>query len=176
MLIWYTGPMASGKTTALFNKAEEALNQGKRVVIFKGVYRSHNDAVKWAKLELPTVRVADAVAPDDVLLIDEAQFLEQDELNHILGLAATGTTVLCAGLDYDSAGRVWRNAVVLDNAANTIVQFRGRCSCGRPSTRTYLNRATGDWTSVCWDCWLRGSVRLENQKDLGFDAPDKSPE
>src|SRR5690242_1342717 len=71
----------------------------------------------------------------DCILVDEAQFLTQ---RHVLQLCEVadklGIPVLCYGLRTDFLGRLFPGSAALLALADTLVELKAVCECGRKAT------------------------------------------
>ena len=69
------------------------------------------------------------------VLVDEAQFLSRD---HVLQLARVaddvGVPVLCYGLRTDFLGQLFEGSAALLALADTLVELKAVCECGRKAT------------------------------------------
>jgi len=80
----------------------------------------------------------------DCLLIDEAQFLSQ---RHVLQLAKVaddlGIPVLCYGLRTDFQGKLFPGSAALLALADSLVELKAVCECGRKATMNLRVDAEG---------------------------------
>ena len=68
----------------------------------------------------------------DCILIDEAQFLSQPHVLQLCEVAdQLGIPVLCYGLRTDFRGDLFPGSAVLLGIADTLVELKGVCHCGR---------------------------------------------
>lgn len=117
MIAGFSGPMFSGKSTALINQLRRAEIAGKRVVCFKPNIdtRYHESAVvTHEQLSIPALTVPPTglglqiIAANSravqVVGIDEIQFFPLGVVELVLDLRATGKHVFWAGLDMDYLG------------------------------------------------------------------------
>lgn len=69
------------------------------------------------------------------VLIDEAQFLSRDQVLQLARLAdETGIPVLCYGLRTDFQGELFSGSAALLGLADSLVELKAVCECGRKST------------------------------------------
>jgi thymidine kinase len=80
----------------------------------------------------------------DCILFDEAQFLSQ---RHVLQLAKVaddlGIPVLCYGLRTDFQGKLFPGSAALLALADTLVELKAVCECGRKATMNLRVDAEG---------------------------------
>lgn len=80
----------------------------------------------------------------DCILVDEAQFLSQ---RHVLQLCEVadqiGIPVLCYGLRTDFQGKLFPGAAALLALADTLVELKAVCECGRKATMNLRVDAEG---------------------------------
>jgi thymidine kinase len=86
-----------------------------------------------------------AVRPLACVLIDEAQFLSQDQ---VLGLAdvadVMGIPVLCYGLRTDFQAELFPGSAALLGIADNLIEIKAVCECGRKSTMNLRVDAGGN--------------------------------
>ena len=80
----------------------------------------------------------------DCILVDEAQFLSQ---RHVLQLCEVadqlGIPVLCYGLRTDFQGKLFPGSAALLALADTLVELKAVCECGRKATMNLRIDAEG---------------------------------
>lgn len=77
----------------------------------------------------------DLTYPVDVVLVDEAQFLTEQQVAQLCELVDFyNLPVLCYGLRTDFQGKLFPGSAGLLAHAEEITEVRGICSCGRRST------------------------------------------
>jgi thymidine kinase len=71
----------------------------------------------------------------DCVLLDEAQFLTDDQVWQLASLADEyGIPVLCYGLRTDFLGKLFPGSAVLLGIADALVELKAVCHCGRKAT------------------------------------------
>lgn len=164
--------MNAGKSTALLQVAHNYESLDKRMMIVKpsvdlkggdrvvsrlGVTRAVDHL--WVEGEpLPVV-----AGSHDVILVDEAQFLSERQVNELLDVATrVGITVIAYGLRTDFRGDSFPGAARLLCIAHEIEEIRTLCRCGSKATMN-LRRVEGapvfDGDQVAID---DGSVEYES--------------
>ena len=80
----------------------------------------------------------------DCVLVDEAQFLTEAQVWQCARLAdETGTPVLCYGLRTDFQGKLFPGSAALLGIADSLVELKAICHCGRKATMNLRVDATG---------------------------------
>ena len=83
-------------------------------------------------------------APLACLLLDEAQFLEPEQVWQLARLAdEAGIPVLCYGLRTDFQGDLFPGSAVLLGIADSLVELKAVCHCGRKATMNLRIDASG---------------------------------
>lgn len=78
------------------------------------------------------------------ILVDEAQFLSREQVLHLARLAdESGIPVLCYGLRTDFQGELFPGSAALLGLADTLVELKAVCACGRKSTMNLRVDADG---------------------------------
>ena len=84
----------------------------------------------WAR-----VKDAHVVQPLSCVLIDEAQFLTRAQVWQLARIAdEAGIPVLCYGLRTDFQGELFEGAAALLGIADSLVELKAVCHCGRKAT------------------------------------------
>jgi thymidine kinase len=142
------GSMFAGKSEELIRLARRALYAKKRVQVFKPQIdsRYHETMVvthMGVKHEaVPVASVSDLRAKVDpgshVILIEEAQFFDQQLVDLAVELADRGQEVILAGLDQDFRREPFGPMPRLLAVADEVVKLRAICmKCGEPASHTY---------------------------------------
>jgi len=85
-----------------------------------------------------------AAAPVACVLVDEAQFLTPAQVWQLAGLAdEAGIPVLCYGLRTDFQGALFPGSAVLLGIADSLVELKAVCHCGRKATMNLRVDASG---------------------------------
>jgi len=87
---------------------------------------------------------AHRVEPLSCVLVDEAQFLTEPQVWQLAQVADTANIpVLCYGLRTDFQGELFPGAKVLLGIADSLVELKAVCHCGRKSTMNLRVDAEG---------------------------------
>lgn len=93
---------------------------------------------------LDQVRAAHAVEPISCVLVDEAQFLTRAQAWQCADIAdKADIPVLCYGLRTDFQGELFPGAGVLLGIADTLVELKAVCHCGRKASMNLRVDETG---------------------------------
>ncbi len=93
----------------------------------------------WAR-----VNAAHLATPLACVLVDEAQFLTPTQVWQCARVAdEAGIPVLCYGLRTDFQGALFPGAATLLGIADSLVELKGVCHCGRKATMNLRVDATG---------------------------------
>ncbi|MCY1672160.1 thymidine kinase [Novosphingobium sp. SL115] len=149
-LYFYYASMNAGKSTNLlqadFNYRERGMatmlwtaalddRGGERAIesrigLHADAHRFHANTDLWARIS-----AAHAAQPLSCVLVDEAQFLSKDQVWQLARVADTaGIPVLCYGLRTDFQGELFEGAGALLAIADSLVELKAVCHCGRKAT------------------------------------------
>lgn len=93
---------------------------------------------------LERVQEAHAVEPFSCILIDEAQFLTEEQVWQCADIAdKANIPVLCYGLRTDFRGQLFPGSAVLLGIADTLVELKAVCHCGRKASMNLRVDAEG---------------------------------
>jgi thymidine kinase len=158
-LYFYYASMNAGKSTTLlqadFNYRERGMatmlwtaaidDRGgdraieSRIGLHAGAHRFDATTDLWDR-----VIAAHKVEPLACVLVDEAQFLSEPQVWQLARLAdEAGIPVLCYGLRTDFQGELFPGAKVLLGIADSLVELKAVCHCGRKSTMNLRVDETG---------------------------------
>lgn len=93
---------------------------------------------------LAKVQAVHAVEPLSCVLVDEAQFLTAEQVWQCADIAdRVGIPVLCYGLRTDFRGELFSGSAVLLGIADTLVELKAVCHCGRKASMNLRVDAEG---------------------------------
>ena len=122
-----------GMRTMVWTAALDSRSAGQvksRIGLERPAHRFHPDTDLWAE-----VSADHAAEPLDCVLVDEAQFLQPEQVWHLARLADEGgIPVLCYGLRTDFQGALFPGSAVLLGIADALVELKAVCHCGRKAT------------------------------------------
>lgn len=143
------GAMNSGKSSALLQVAYNYEERGQHILLVKpsvdlkgedyvvsrvgGRRRvnvlAHDDSNLYEEiLELKKVKQIDCV------LVDEAQFLQSEQVDQLFALTLEGIPVIAFGLKIDFAREVFPGSARLLALAHSLEELKTICRCGRKAT------------------------------------------
>lgn len=149
-LYFYYASMNAGKSTTLLQADFNYREQGMATMLWTAELdnRSDDQAIE-SRIGLGAdahrfradtdmhdeVMAAYRVKPLACVLIDEAQFLTEAQVWQCARIAdAAGIPVLCCGLRTDFRGALFPGSAVLLGIADSLVELKAVCHCGRKAT------------------------------------------
>ena len=137
------GPMFAGKSSHLANRYRGLQVACENVVVFTspldvrpakrhdgGSYPPAEPLLSHHQLRRAQLHGA------DVVLVDEAQFLEVGFVDCLEALTRAGISVTAYGLDLDADRAPWAFTARLAERADRVTQLTATCSCGKPAPYT----------------------------------------
>ena len=170
-LYFYYASMNAGKSTTLLQADFNYRERGMRTLLFtagihdrggKGVIDSRlgivANAIPFAEdTDLRLIAEEEHFrAPLACILVDESQFLSPLQVRQLAHLAdEVGIPVLCYGLRTDFQGRLFPGSAELLALADSLVELKSVCECGRKATMNLRVDAAGN------------AIREGAQKEIG---------
>ncbi|WP_416832265.1 MAG: thymidine kinase [Erythrobacter sp.] len=160
-LYFYFSSMNAGKSTTMLQADFNYRERGMATMLWtaeldtrsQGMVRSRIGLEAGAHLYRPDtdllaeISAAKGQGPLDCVLLDEAQFLTPDQVWQLAAVAdELGVPVLCYGLRTDFQGALFPGSAVLLGIADTLVELKAVCHCGRKATMNL--RVTEDGSAV----------------------------
>ncbi len=213
------GAMNSGKSTGLLQAAFNYEERGQRVLLAKPGVDTKGDSDVVSRLgmtrsvdfQIPAGASARALftarahgddpdallkhvdtQPVACLLVDEAQFLEPDQVDDLFRIAVLDNVpVLAYGIRTDFRTRAFPGSLRLLEIAHTLEELKTICRCGRKAI--FNTRRVGDavvfdgeqvaidgqdvwYESLCGSCYLEASGgRLGTQTAVGSPPAPREP-
>jgi thymidine kinase len=131
-----------GMATMLWTAALDSRSEGmvrSRIGLESEAHRFAPETDLWA-----AISAAHRVQPLDCVMVDEAQFLSPAQVWQLARLAdEAGIPVLCYGLRTDFQGALFPGSAVLLGIADSLVELKGVCHCGRKATMNLRVDETG---------------------------------
>ncbi len=161
-LYFYYASMNAGKSTTLlqadFNYRERGMrtmlwtaalddrSEGKpissRIGLEANAQRFDADTDLWVE-----VKAQHALGALDCVLLDEAQFLSKTQVWQLARLSdEAGIPVLCYGLRTDFQGELFPGSAALLGIADSLVELKAVCHCGRKASMNL--RVDGDGKAI----------------------------
>ncbi len=158
-LYFYYASMNAGKSSTLLQAAFNYGERGMRVSLWTaalddrpgfGAISSRiglsSDAHRYeTDTDIAARVLADhANEPVDCVMVDEAQFLTREQVWQCAALADShGIPVLCYGLRTDFQGELFPGSAALLGIADSLVELKAVCHCGRKATMNLRVDASG---------------------------------
>jgi thymidine kinase len=149
-LYFYYSAMNAGKSTVLLQSSYNYRERGMRTLLFApavdtraGPGRIQSriglaaDALAFGPGDqlLDQIRAAHGEQPVACVLVDEAQFLTRAQVEQLTDVAdVLGIPVLCYGLRTDFQAQLFPGSAALLALADTLVELKTICHCGRKAT------------------------------------------
>ena len=158
-LYFYYASMNAGKSTNLLQANFNYGERGMETMLWTAALDNRSDRPIASRIGLgaeasrfgPGTNLWDAVmarhreAPLACVLIDEAQFLTATQVWQCARLAdEANIPVLCYGLRTDFRGDLFPGSAVLLGIADTLVELKAVCHCGRKATMNLRMDETGE--------------------------------
>ncbi|MBR5350737.1 MAG: thymidine kinase [Prevotella sp.] len=176
------GSMFSGKTEELIRRLKRAKFAKQRVEIFKpslDTRYSDVDVVSHDQNAIPSTPIDSSssilllAGDNEVIGIDEAQFLDEGLVDVCNQLANRGVRVIIAGLDMDFRGIPFGPMPALCAIADEVTKVHAICvKCGSlaylshrliKNDKRVLLGETGEYEPLCRECY-RKAVEEENSQ------------
>jgi thymidine kinase len=159
-LYFYYASMNAGKSTTLLQSSFNYQERGMETMLFtaaiddryaKGVISSRIGLEANANLFDPDTDIRALVEaeherrPLSCILIDEAQFLSRPQVLQLAGICdEMGIPVLAYGLRTDFQANLFEGSAHLLALADTLVELKAVCECGRKATMNLRVDTTGN--------------------------------
>ena len=158
-LYFYYASMNAGKSTNLLQANFNYGERGMATMLWTAALDNRSDRPIASRIGLgadasrfgPGTNLWDAVmarhrkSPLACVLIDEAQFLTATQVWQCARLAdEANIPVLCYGLRTDFRGDLFPGSAVLLGIADTLVELKAVCHCGRKATMNLRMDETGE--------------------------------
>lgn len=140
------GCMFSGKTEEMIRRIRRAQIARQAVIVFKPMIdnrysetevQSHSNQSIPARLIMEAAEIRQMITDEQVIGIDEAQFVKGDLPRLVRSLAYQGKRVIVAGLDTDYRGDPFEPVPQLLCEAEFVTKLMAVChKCGAPAHRT----------------------------------------
>jgi len=157
-LYFYYASMNAGKSSHLLQADFNYRERGMRTMLWTAALDSRSAGMVRSRIGLESeahrftpetdlwavISAAHKVEPLDCVLVDEAQFLNPDQVWQLARLADEGgIPVLCYGLRTDFQGALFPGSAVLLGIADALVELKAVCHCGRKATMNLRVDASG---------------------------------
>jgi len=170
--------MFAGKTDELHRRLRRATHGHKPVILFTADNRYGGESKTHHSTEagVSTYPVANLLCVettdphklldgDNIIGIDEIQFIDADVLLSICRRLATNNTVIVAGLDNDFKGKPFEATVRLMAEADKVKKLSAVCvDCGKDATKSFrtsgseeriLEGGADTYIALCRQCFVK---------------------
>lgn len=176
------GAMNSGKSTSLLQAAFNYEERGQRVIIAKPTIDTKSQKV-LSRLSVtadvnwnvyPETKISELLnqetEPVDCILVDEAQFLEPEQIDDLFYIAVTkNIPVLAYGIRTDFATRAFPGSARLMEIAHSLEELKTICRCGkkamfnariingefvREGSQVAIDGQDATYESLCGSCYV----------------------
>lgn len=202
-LYFHYSAMNAGKSTILLQAAHNYHERGMQTLLLTAAVdnrHGRNRITSRIGLEAQALAFAagddlfamvaaeHAARPLSCVLIDEAQFLTEDQVWQLAELAdALGLPVMCYGLRTDFRGKLFAGSAALLAIADQLREIRTICWCGRKASMVLRLDAEGRpvhegaqvviggnerYVSLCRQHWKSASLDATTPSEEG-DRPDR---
>ena len=184
-MYFYYGVMGSSKTANALMTKFNFEEQGKKVILLKPsidnrdgstIVRSRIGISSSALLIERNGKITDTLAGDkdyDMIIVDEAQFLTELQVNELRDFVDRGIIVRCYGLKTDYMGKLFEGSKRLLEVSDSIREIKSMCICGR---KAIMNARVQDgkilysgeqidiggnekYRALCYQCWKNGYIK-----------------
>ncbi|MBR5485447.1 MAG: thymidine kinase [Oscillospiraceae bacterium] len=182
-LYFYYGVMGSSKSANCLMTKFNFEEHGQKVVLMKpsidtregaNIVKSRAGLSAPARLIDPDASIIDMIKGEnpDIIMIDEAQFLQPWQVDELRELADNGIRVFCYGLRADFRSKAFPGSLRLFEVCDTMRELVSMCKCGKKATMN-VRYADGkivydgeqiviggseQYTSLCHRCWKEGRL------------------
>lgn len=184
-MYFYYGVMGSSKTANALMKMFNFEERGRKVALLKPSLDARNGKT-LIKSRIGLSReafyldvnqtVESVIAKEgifDIIIVDEAQFLSESQVDELREMADRGIMVMCYGLKNNYTGRMFEGSKRIIEVCDTIREIQSMCSkCG---TKAVVNaRYSGKdiiyegniidiggeekYITLCHKCWKKGRI------------------
>src|SRR5262245_44524109 len=144
-LFFYYSTMNAGKSTSLLQAAHNYAERGMRTMLFTAYLDDRSKGKIASRIGITKDSNRFDVATDfwkacpphnpDCVLVDEAQFLTQDQVRQLARVVdEANIPVMCYGLRTDFRGELFPGSAALLAWADTLSELKTICFCGRKAT------------------------------------------
>lgn len=187
-LYFYYGVMGSSKTANALMKKFSFEERGKRVLLMKPsldtrsgktIIKSRVGLSSEAIVIESNSKIRDLVISHkklnnpEIIIIDEAQFLTENQVDELREMADNNIMIMCYGLKTDFTGRLFPGTKRILEICDTVREIQ--CMCTKCGTKAIMNAKycnnkiiyTGDiidiggdekYIPLCHKCWTLGEI------------------
>lgn len=183
-MYFFYGVMGSSKTAMALMKKFSFEEHGKKVVLLKpGVDTRDGKTIVKSRIGLSCEAIAidenesvrDAlkdISDLDIIIVDEAQFLKENQVDELRDLVDDGIMVMCYGLKTDYMGKLFEGSKRIIEVADSIREIQAPCKCGRKAVMNARYNGSkivydgkqidiggnDKYIALCYQCWKKGKI------------------
>ena len=171
-----TGPMYSGKTTELLHRLERYTLAGKRFCAFKPETdtRQQKTSISTIRGEIdlcpmPVSKLTYIPQHVEVIVLDEAQFFNEEVVSFCQEAKDQGKVVLVSGLDMDHNRKPFGFMGDLMCIADSVTKLTAVCPCGKDAV--YTKKIDGDKAQLIEigdQCYLPYCAECYNAESVNY--------
>lgn len=184
-MYFYYGVMGSSKTANALMKKFNFEERGRKVALLKPSLDTRYGktliksriGLSSEAFYLDTQQTVESVlskeGPFDIVMVDEAQFLTEPQVDELREMADNGIMVMCYGLKNNYTGRLFEGSRRIIEVCDTIREIQSMC--GKCETKAVVNaRYIGEniiyegniidiggeekYITLCHKCWKKGKI------------------
>lgn len=133
------GAMNSGKSIEILRVAHNYTERNMKPLIIKPEIDTINDSEVHSRIGISAPahvvkendNISDIHHGYDCVLVDEAQFLTEDQVDQLMSIVLSGTPVICYGLRTDFLTNSFTGSKRLLEIAHSIEEIKTICVCGK---------------------------------------------
>lgn len=184
-MYFYYGVMGSSKTANALMTKFNYEEHGKKTILMKPSI-DNRDGIHTVKSRIGISAEAILIHSDskvkdlirekediDLIIVDEAQFLSESQVNELRDIVNPKRSVICYGLKTDYMGHLFEGSKRLIEISDTIREIKSMCKCGRKaiinarhadgqiiySGDTSIDIGGNDkYVALCYECWKKGKI------------------
>ena len=164
-LYFFFGTMGAGKSAYAINKAYEFRERNLEVLLALPKSLDNKFIDSRSGLKLDAVSLPDPIPFNvDILIIDEAQFLTENEVKNIRRFCTNGHSAFCYGLRTDFSGNLFEGSKYLFALSDSIRELPSMCKiCQKKSIFNFRNSVNKEticlekniYEPLCFECFSR---------------------
>lgn len=166
-LYFYYGPMGAGKSKLAIEKVNEFRKKGLKTYVLAPKSLNCGKISSRANIQAYTSNIElDDVEPNSYLIVDEAQFLSDDEINTIKNICASkNVTALCFGLLTTFKLEMFEGSKKLVECADSVTKISMPCeNCNQNEAICNFRMSSNNglvvldknqYKSLCEDCYKK---------------------
>lgn len=184
-MYFYYGVMGSSKTANALMKKFSFEEKGRKVALLKPSLDTRNGrTLIKSRIGLSSeaffldreASIKETLGENnnfDIIMVDEAQFLSEAQVDELRDMADNGVMVMCYGLKNNYSGKLFEGSKRIIEVCDTIREIQSMCTkCG---TKAIVNaRYSGNkiiyegntidiggeekYTTLCHKCWMKGII------------------